>query len=127
MLCMQALLGSRELAGVYARDQIYQGYLPPNTPTSLERFVIIKRIDSISKGKTTTGEGADLLRRVRLQVDVWDIRYSDMVRYSEIISGVLNSAFPSCQDGQVYGTDGRGQKVFNVASLDVIIYESAED
>lgn len=127
MLCMQALLGDEELMAIYERQQIYQGYVEPNTIASYDRFILVKRISAVSLAKTTTGEGADMLRRVRLQVDILDTRYSDMVRFSELVCKVLNEHFPSCIEGDVYGTDGRGQKVFNVCSLDVIIYESAED
>lgn len=127
MLCMDALLGSRDVMAIYDSRHVYQGYVEPDTFTTLDRYVLIKRIDSLSKGQTTTGEGADMLRRVRLQVDVLDVRYADMVRYSEMICGVLNENFPSCLDGETYGTSRRGQKVFNVCSLDVILYESAED
>lgn len=127
MLCIQALLGSRDVMAVYQRDQIYQGYVEPNTLATYERYILVKRISSLTPAKTTTGEGADDLRRVHLQIDILDTRYSDMVRYSEMICGALNYKFPSCIEGDVYGTDGRGQKVFNVCSLDVVIYESAED
>lgn len=127
MLVMQALLNDKDVMSVYERNQIYQGFVEPNTLATYDRYVLVKRISSISQAQTTTGEGADMLRRVRLQIDVLDTRYSDMVRYSEMISGILNDNFPSCMEGSNYGTDGRGQKVFNVCSLDVIIYESAED
>lgn len=127
MLCMQALLNDDELMSVYERQQIYQGYVEPNTLASYDRYILVKRISAISEAKTTTGEGADMLRRVRLQIDILDTRYSDMVRYSELVCKVLNEYFPSCIEGDTYGTDGRGQKVFNACSLDVIIYESAED
>lgn len=126
-LCMDALLKSKEVRAIYAKEIIYQGYAEPNTLASTDRFILIKRIDSVMQDPTTTGEGADQLRRVRLQVDVCEVRYSDMVRHAELICKVLNEAFPSCLDGDTYGTDGRGQKVFNVASLDVIIFESARE
>lgn len=126
-LCMDALLKNAEVFSIYGRDHIYQGYVEPNTLASTNQYILIKRIDSIVQDPTTTGIGADRLRRVRLQIDVCDTRYTDMVRRAELIGDVLNKAFPSCLDGDTYGTGGRGQKVFNVASLDVIIFESARE
>lgn len=125
-LCVDALLASKQVLSIYGKDHIYQGYVEPNTLSTLDKYVLIKRISSQVCDKTVTGIGADRLRRVRLQVDVSDTRYSDMVRRSGLICEILNNVFPSCIDGDTYGTDGRGQKVFNVCSLDVIIYESME-
>lgn len=125
-LCMDALLASPEIMQIYGKDHVYQGFVEPNTLATLDHYVLVKRIDANVMDKTVTGIGADRLRRVRLQIDVSDTRYSDMVRRSALICDILNKVFPSCIDGDTYGTDGRGQKVFNVCSLDVIIFESAE-
>lgn len=125
-LCMDALLANTEMRRIYGKDRIYQGYVEPNTLARVDSYVLIRRISSTTQDATTTGEGADQLRRVRLQIDVSDTRYSDMVRRAEIIKEILNNRFPSCIDGDEYGTDGRGQKVFNVCSIDAIIYESAD-
>lgn len=125
-IVMDALLKDKDILAIYGKDNVFQGYAVPNTMAALDRFVLIHRIDSINQAQTCTGAGANMLRRVRLQIDVWDVRYSDAVRYGEMIADILNREFPSCIDGDSYGTDGRGQKVFNVFHLDVIIYEQAE-
>lgn len=124
--CMDALLANAELMSIYGKDTIYQGYVEPNTLARVDSYVLIRRVDSNRVDENATGEGADQLRRVRLQIDVSDTRYSDMVRRAELIKEILNNSFPSCVDGDEYGTDGRGQKVFNVCSIDAIIFESAD-
>lgn len=126
-LVMDALLKDEEIRAIYGKNHVYQGYVEPNTLVSVDRYILVRRISSLSKAQTTTGGGADMLRRVRLQIDVYDTRYSDMARRAEHICEVLNNEFPSCIEGDTYGTDGRGQKVFNVCSIDAIIYESAEE
>lgn len=125
-LVMDALLSNAEMIKIYGKNNIYQGYVEPNTLAREDAYILIQRIDGQPVDKNTTGEGADQLRRVRVQVDVSDTRYSDMVRRSEMIKGLLNDRFPSCIDDETYGTDGRGQKVFNVCSIDLLIYESAD-
>lgn len=125
-LCMDALLASPDVMAIYGKDKIYQGYVEPNTLARVDYYVLIRRIDGHKVDATTTGEGADQLRRVRVQIDVSDTRYSDMVRRAELIKEVLNNRFPSCIDGDEYGTDGQGQKVFNVCSIDALIFESAD-
>lgn len=125
-LCMDALLANPDIMRIYGKDLVYQGYAEPNTLARVDSYVLIHRISANKVDGNTTGEGADQLRRVRLQIDVLDTRYSDMVRRAEKIKEILNIAFPSCIDGDTYGTDGRGQKVFNVCSIDALIWESAD-
>lgn len=126
-LCMDTLLCNEAVRKLYGRDHIYQGFVEPNTLTTLNNYILIKRIDSSVMDKTCTGIGTGRLNRVRLQVDICDTRYSDMARKAALVCEILNDAFPSCVDGETYGTDGRGQKIFNVCSIDVIIWESAQE
>lgn len=125
-LCMDVLLANPEIMAIYGKNRIYQGYVEANTLTRLDYYILIKRIDGIKQDATTTGSGADRLRRVSVQIDVSDTRYSDMVRRAEMIKEILNEAFPSCVIDDAYGTDGRGQKVFNVCSIDAHIWEAAD-
>lgn len=123
---MDALLANADVMRFFGKDLVYQGYAEPNTLARVDSYVLIKRIDANKVDGTLTGNGADKLRRVRLQIDVSHTRYSDMVRRAEMIKEILNDNFPSCVDGDTYGTDGRGQKVFNVCSIDALIWESAD-
>lgn len=124
--CIDALLSDEAIVGIYGKNNIYMGYAAPNTLASVDCYILVRRIDASDVAPTTTGRGADCLRRVRVQIDVWDTRYSDMVRRAEMVKGALNMVFPSCIDGDTYGVEGRGQKNFNVCSIDAIIYEEAE-
>lgn len=123
---MDVLLADPELMAIYGKENIYQGYAEPNTLARVDAYILVQRISAVPLDKTSTGEGADQLRRVRLQIDVSDTRYSDMVRRAEKIKGLLSENFPDCIDGDSYGTDGRGQKVFNVCSIDALVFESAD-
>lgn len=125
-LVMDRLLGDPDMMQIYGKNNIYQGYAAPNTLATVEAYILIRRISGFDVAQDLTGEGANKLRRVRLQIDVSDTRYSDMVRRAEKVKEILNSAFPSCIDGDTYGTEGRGQKIFNVCSIDVLIFESED-
>ena len=70
------------------------------------------------------GTKTNKLRKVRLQVDIADVNYTGMVDMSEMVMDVLETAFPSSVDGDTYGTVSAGQKIFNVCSVDLILYET---
>lgn len=117
-----------EITEIYSPNVIFQGFIEPNTLAARDAFVLIKRISStVEGGGLIDGTPSDNLRRVRIQIDVSDVRYSDMANKSEKIRGCLEAAFPSCVDGDTYGTVTIGQKVFNVTSIDVLMTEIATD
>ena len=117
-----ALLANEEVRRIYGPSKIFQGYVAPNTLASSEEYVYISRVSDVTldKGLDTIG---DTLRRVRIQVDVCDVEYSRMADRSALIRDVLRNAFPSSLDGSTRGTVASGQTVWNVTSLDIIIYE----
>lgn len=125
-LCMDTLLRNEAVVAIYGRDRIYQGYVAPNTLASTNAYLLIQRVDAVTQDRSTgTPDAHDTLRLVRVQVDVSDVSYTDMKVRSELIKEVLKQRFDSCIDGDTYGTAGIGQKVFNVLSIDLNIYESA--
>lgn len=126
MLCINTLLGNEEVRAIYGRDWIFQGYVAPNTLASTSAYLLVKRIDAVTQDRSTgTPDAHDTLRLVRVQVDVSDVSYTDMKIRAELIKEVLKQRFDSCIDSETYGTAGIGQKVFNVMSIDLNIYESA--
>lgn len=125
---IDALKNDPEITRIYSPNSIFQGYMVPNTLSALDSYVLVKRISSsVRGGGLIDGTESDNLRRVRVQIDVSDIRYSDMANKSEKIRGCLEAAYPSSIDGDTYGTVTIGQKVFNVTSIDVLMDELATD
>lgn len=123
-LCIDALLSSDRVAEHFKRTSVFQGFVAPNTLASLERYILLKRVDSISLDRVSDGTKTNKLRKVRLQVDIADVNYTGMVDMSEMVMDVLETAFPSSVDGDTYGTVSAGQKIFNVCSVDLILYET---
>ena len=122
---VDALLADADVLAIYGASRIFQGYVAPNTLTSTNEYVYLRRIDSVSIDRGCVDDTrTDRLRRVRLQVDVSDTNYTNMVARSEIVRAALTSRFPDCIDGDTYGTATVGTKVFNVTSIDVILTES---
>lgn len=123
-LCVDALLSDEKVLIEFGRSKIFQGFVAPNSLASLSRFIKLQRISDYTLDRVTDGTTTDRLRRVRLQIDVSEIGYDEAVRLSEMVRGVLESAFPSSISGGTYGTVSVGQKVFNVFSTDIILYET---
>ena len=123
-VCMDALLASPEILGIYGKEKIFQGYAAPNTLGTLDAYILIHRLDSITLDRVAGRVKTDKLRRVRLQVDVSDTDYGDMVSRSELVRDVLETAYQSCVDGDSDGTVSVGQKIFNVCSIDLLLTES---
>lgn len=121
---VDALLKSEAIASEFKRTSIFQGFVAPNTMASLQRYILLKRVDSIALDRVIDTTKCNKLRKVRLQVDVAEMDYSEMVKLSEMVMDVLETAFPSSVDGEVYGTVSVAQDVFNVCSIDIILYET---
>jgi hypothetical protein len=123
--CIDALLSDPTLAKIYGAKGIFQGYVAPNTLESRKEYLYVKRISAVSLDRgCVDGTPSGNLRRVRLQVDVSDVNYVNMVERSELVRRVLTKAYPPCIDGDTYGIVQNGQKVMNVSSIDVILIES---
>lgn len=126
--CLKALLDDAAVTGLYGKSGIFHGYAAPNSLATLDSYVLIHRIDSVTlDAGVIDGTITDKLRRVRLQVDVADVSYQRMVERSEIIKDALERKFPSCIDSDTNGVAVIGQKVWNVCSVDIIIIESEEE
>lgn len=123
-LCIDALLASERVAEHFNKSAMFQGFVAPNTLATLDRYILLKRVDGVTLDRVTDGTKTNKLRRVRLQVDIADVNYVGMVDMSEMVMDVLETAFPSAVDGDTYGTVSAGQKVFNVCSVDLILYET---
>lgn len=125
-LCMDTLLGNEDVRAIYGRDRIYQGYVAPNTLASTDAYLFLQRVSADSKDHSIDNpEANDTLRLVRVQLDVADVSYTNMKSRGELVKDVLKQRFDSCVDSETYGTAGIGQKVFNVLSIDLLIFESA--
>ena len=94
--CLKALLDDATVMGLYGKSGIFHGYAAPNSLATLDFYVLIHRIDSVTlDAGVIDGTITDKLRRVRLQVDVADVSYQRMVERSEIIKDALERKFPS--------------------------------
>lgn len=125
---MSALLDDETVSSLYGKSKIFHGYAAPNTLGTLDSYVLVHRIDSLTlDAGVIDGTITDKLRRVRLQVDVADVSYERMVERSEIVKDALERKFPSCIDSDTNGVAVIGQKVWNVCSVDIIIIESEEE
>lgn len=124
-LCVDALLASSAITSIYGTTKIFQGYVKPETLASCTAYIYLRRISAnVLDRACIDGTPTDKLRRVRLQVDVSDTSYTNMITRSELVRSVLTDAFPDCIDGDTYGTASSGQTVWNVCSVDVILIES---
>ena len=124
-LCVDALLASTAITNIYGTTKIFQGFVKPDTLASCTAYIYLRRISAVSLDRgCIDGTPTDKLRRVRLQIDVSDQSYSNMITRSELVRSVLTDAFPDCIDGDTYGTTAYGQTVWNVTSIDVILIES---
>ena len=56
-------------------------------------------------------------------IDVCDVSYGKMAEKSRLVRNVLRLAFPSCIDGSTKGIKSSGQTVWNVTSIDIILFE----
>lgn len=125
MQCINALLSSPEIQKIYGAKKIFQGFVAPKTLSSNREYIYLKRIDSVSLDRgCVDGTPTDKLRRVRIQIDVSDISYPNMVNRSELVRGVITETIPNAIDGDTYGTTTIGDKTWNVCSIDVILTES---
>ena len=122
--CVDAILADSRITTIYGRSKIFQGFVAPNTQSTIKEYILIKRISAVALDRATDGTKTNSLRRVRLQVDISDVDYTKMVQRAEIVMDVLETNFPSSIDGDTYGTVEAGQNVFNVCSIDVILTET---
>lgn len=124
--CMVALLNDTEVQKIYGKTKIFMGYAAPGTVATFNEYLLLRRISgNILDGPCTTDTPTDRLRRVRVQIDVSDISYTNMVSRSELVRDVISrECFDSYIDGDTYGTITNGTKVWNVTSMDVILTES---
>lgn len=116
-----ALMANEEVRNFY-EGRVYQSYVAPNSLASLSSYILLSRVSDVALDRTCDTVG-DTLRRVRLQVDVCDVDYSRMVEKSRLVRNVLRLAFPSCVDGSTKGVISSGQTVWNVTSIDIILFE----
>ena len=118
----EAILLDEEAQKIYGVSKIFQGYAAPNSLASLSEYLYITRVSDVSLDRNLDTPG-DTLRRVRLQIDVCDVNYGRMVERSKIIRRVLKQSFPSCIDGSTKGVVSSGDVVWNVTSIDIILFE----
>lgn len=119
----QLLIKSQEVKNFFG-ENIFQGIVEANTIANAKRFVLIHRISGDTLGKTLSDVG-DSLRSVRIQVDVMSTNYAEATEGSEIIRGLAETEFPSCVDGDHYGTTQIGQNIWHIQSVDFILEEGA--
>lgn len=118
----EAIIENTELKNIYGQNKVFQGYVAPNSLAHLSEYVYITRVSDVSLDRTLDTVG-DTLRRVRLQIDVCDLNYENMAERSRIIKNVLKTKFPSCIDGSTKGVVSVGTRVWNVTSIDIILFE----
>lgn len=123
---IDALLNSEDVVKIYTNKRIFQGFAAPNTLSSVKEYILVQRVSSVALDRVLDGTATNKLRKVRIQIDVSDIDYTKMVARAEKVMQVLEDKFPSCVDGDTFGTVLVGQTVFNVCSIDVIINESED-
>lgn len=119
----QLFIKSQDIKNFFG-ENIFQGIVEANTVANTKRFVLIHRISGDTLDKTLSDRG-DLLRSVRIQVDVMGVSYADATEGSEIIRNVAETEFPSCVDGDHYGTTQIGQNIWHIQSVDFILEEGA--
>lgn len=117
----ESLMADEELKKFYG-DRVFHSYVAPNSLASLTSYILISRISDVTLDRNLDTPG-DTLRRVRLQIDVCDVSYSQMAEKSRLVRNVLRLAFPSCIDGSAKGIVSSGQTVWNVTSIDIILFE----
>lgn len=124
---IDALREDEFLRKLYYPRKMFQGYVAPNTLSSLKEYIFLSRISTVPLDTDyVDGLKGATLRRVRLQIDVYDKSFTDMVERSERVCDVLRAAFPSCLDGTTNGVVRSGQSTWNVTSIDVILTEKEE-
>ena len=115
------LNSDEDVKSIY-EDRIFQGYVAPNSLSTMSSYIYISRVSDVSLDRNLDTPG-DTLRRVRVQIDICDINYSDMVTRSFIVRRLLRRVFPSCIDGSTKGIVSFGQKTWIVTSIDLILFE----
>lgn len=120
-LVYETLMADEELKKFYG-DRVFQSYVAPNSLASLTSYILISRISDVTLDRNLDTPG-DTLRRVRLQIDVCDVSYGKMAEKCRLVRNVLRLAFPSCIDGSTKGIISSGQTVWNVTSIDIILFE----
>lgn len=116
-----AILADENLKARY-KNRIFQGFVAPDSLASVPSYIYVTRISDTALDRNLDMLG-DTLRRVRLQVDVCDVSYAEMAVRSREVRDVLRRNFPSCIEGSSKGMFNSGQTVWNVTSIDVILFE----
>lgn len=124
--CMVALLNDASVQAIYGKKKIFMGYAAPGTATTFNEYILIRRISGNSlDGPCTSDTPTDNLRRVRIQIDISDVSYTNMISRSELVRDVISrECDQSSVDGDTYGTITNGNTVWNVTSVDIFLTES---
>lgn len=117
------LYSNKELFSIYGNN-MFLGSVTPNILSSVPAYLFVQRISGTTLDSNyVDGTPGDQLRRVRIQVDIADVDYTNMTKRSLIVRSAVKGAFPSSIDSDTSGYVAVGQKIFEVCSLDLVLTE----
>lgn len=117
------LYNNKELFSIYGNN-MFLGSVTPNVLSSVPAYLFVQRISGTTLDSNyVDGTPGDQLRRVRIQVDIADVDYTNMTKRSLIVRSAVKGAFPSSIDSDTSGYVAVGQKIFEVCSLDLVLTE----